>query len=839
MITIHGYLGQPADAARADCAQADLVVGSERALDALGVPAERRLILGPLGPAAERLAQLRDDEHAVVLASGDPLFHGVVRYLRRQGVACRVVPAVSSVAAAFAAVALPWDDALVVSAHRDDLPAAVEACRRHPKVAVLTAPGRGAPQLAAGLIDLPGPLPRWLVIAERLGEPDERVRVVEAARAVGLTDVADPHVVLCLAHHPDDPAGWDTRRGAPTQDGAERPSAAEAAPRDETRPGQGANPAATGAQSAGAPSVDEPDEQAALPTARVGQIVSSPASRRRAAEIDAILDSPTTWYDGPAVQGLPSAYAECDLLVSHLALGATTRILAPLLRDKRTDPGVVVVDEAGRFVVPLVGGHAGGANELARRLADGLGATAVVTTATDSLGVPALDTLGWPYVGDVAGVTRAILDEKPVRLVREYRCPLPALPQNVIDSAPGTGDPTTPQVVVTDRCADTVLAEAAAPTVVVHPPSLIVGLGCNRGTPVEQVEQLVATTLAEAGLALASVAALTTIDLKAGEVGFVQLASRLGVPLRDFPAEVLATQPVPTPSAVVDGHVGSPSVSEASVLAEGAHLVVAKRKSTDATCAVGRRPARGRLSVVGLGPGSRDLLTPKAVEAIRGAAFVVGYGPYVRQIRDLIRPGARVHASKMGTEQERTGAAIAAARAGESVAVVCSGDPAVYAMASPILEQGTEGIDVVIVPGVTAGLAASAILGAPLGHDHAVISLSDLHTDWDTIERRLHAAAEGDLVTVMYNPRSKNRREHLPRAMEILAGHREASTPVAIVRQAYRRQQAVTLATVGTFDPEAVDMTSLVIVGSRTTRLVASGGGEQRMITPRDYRWLA
>ena len=140
-------------------------------------------------------------------------------------------------------------------------------------------------------------------------------------------------------------------------------------------------------------------------------------------------------------------------------------------------------------------------------------------------------------------------------------------------------------------------------------------------------------TLAAHDLALDSVTAITTVDLKAGELGLLQLVKELGVPLIDFPAEELARQDVPTPSAMVEGHVGTPSVSEASVLAHGADLLVPKQRNSDATCAVGRLPVRGRLSVVGLGPGSRDLLTARAQQAIRHATYVVGYGPYVKHQR--------------------------------------------------------------------------------------------------------------------------------------------------------------------------------------------------------------
>ncbi|MBK7820657.1 MAG: precorrin-3B C(17)-methyltransferase [Tessaracoccus sp.] len=781
MIHVHGYLGELSDDTRALAEAAALVVGGRRHLADLGVGPERQVVLGALTPALERLGALRPDQDALVVASGDPGFHGIVRRIRMAGHQVRVRPAVSSVAAAFAAVALPWDDALVVSAHGKPVDEAVAAAKWHPKVAVLTSQGAGIGELAAAV----GHLGRTFVLAERLGEADERVRVLTAREATALDDVAEPNVVLILDGTPDTRALISGASFARTED-------------------------------------DEPV---------VGQLTNSPAARRHADQIDGVLGVASIRYDGTASELLPRAWAECDLIVSHLALGATTRLVAPLLRDKKTDPGVVVIDEAGRFAVPLVGGHVGGANDLARRIAEGLGSTPVLTTATDALDLPALDTLGWAYSGDVAGVTRALIDGAPVRVEKAHPWPLPPLPANVAVDA---GDARA-RIVVTDRVS---VSPSELPTVVLHPKSLVVGMGCNRGTPVETLRALLTETLAAHDLALESVAAITTVDLKAGEIGLLQLVKQLGVPLLDFTPETLAEQDVPTPSALVQGHVGTPSVAEASVLAQGAELLVPKQRNSDATCAVGRIPVRGRLSVVGLGPGSRDLLTPRAVERLRQATFIVGYGPYVKQIRDLIRPGTRVLASKMGTEEMRTAAAIDAARDGENVALVCGGDPAIYAMASPVLEQGTDGIDVDIVPGVTASLAVSAILGAPLGHDHVTLSLSDLHTSWENIEKRLFAAADGDFVVALYNPRSRTRLKHLPRALEILGAKRAPDTPVAVVQQACRKRQKVITSTLSEFRPEWVDMNSLVVVGSSTTKFVTTGGGTTMIVTPRDYKWM-
>jgi cobalt-precorrin 5A hydrolase/precorrin-3B C17-methyltransferase len=241
---------------------------------------------------------------------------------------------------------------------------------------------------------------------------------------------------------------------------------------------------------------------------------------------------------------------------------------------------------------------------------------------------------------------------------------------------------------------------------------------------------------------------------------------------------------------------------------------------------------RGRLALVGLGPGDRDLVTPRAIEELRRASVVVGLDRYLDQIRDVLRPGTRVLRSGLGDEEQRASSAVAQAREGHAVALVGSGDAGVYAMASPALAIAGADIDVTGVPGITAGLAAAALLGAPLGHDHAIISLSDLHTPWEIIERRIRAAAEGDFVVAFYNPRSKERDWQLGAALEILAGHRDPGTPVGVVHDAFRPGQRVLVTTLAETDPAVADMSSVVIVGSASTQIVAG-----RMVTPRGYRW--
>ncbi|MEV7064216.1 precorrin-3B C(17)-methyltransferase [Streptomyces collinus] len=554
----------------------------------------------------------------------------------------------------------------------------------------------------------------------------------------------------------------------------------------------------------------------------IGLISATAAGAAARDRLAAAWPDRTRVYEGPVGDAVRTAFAQCEQLVCFLATGAVVRLVAPLLSGKTEDPGVVCVDEGGRFAVSLLGGHAGGANELAREVGDVLGAEPVVTTATDAVDLAGLDTLGLPVEGDVAGVSRALLDGEAVALRAEVAWPLPPLP--VAEEGSYT-------IRLTDRLVETAEREA-----VLRPPTLVVGVGASKGAPVEEVLGLVRDALREAGLSVASVAELATVDAKSEEAGIVEAARRLGVPLVTYSAEELAGVDVPNPSDAPLAAVGTPSVAEAAALVGGGELLVPKRKSAAspamATCAVVRRPGRGRLAVVGLGPGARDLLTPRAKAELRRASVLVGLDQYVDQIRDLLRPGTRILESGLGAEEERARTAVEEAREGQAVALIGSGDAGVYAMASPALAEASDDIDVVGVPGVTAALAAGAILGAPLGHDHVSISLSDLHTPWEVIERRVRAAAEADIVVTFYNPRSRGRDWQLPKALGILAEHRARQTPVGVVRNASRPDESSRLTTLGALDPATVDMMTVVTVGNTATRDIAG-----RMVTPRGYRW--
>lgn len=532
---------------------------------------------------------------------------------------------------------------------------------------------------------------------------------------------------------------------------------------------------------------------------------------------------------GHLAETVRERWREVDAFVLFVAVGAAVRAVAPLLVDKRSDPPVVCVDEAGRFAVAVCGGHGDarrggarpGANALARQVAALLGAEAVVTTASDASGRAALDTLpGFVASGDLAGVGADLLDGRAPVVDNPLGWPLP--PGLVPGDGPG-------RVVVTDR------QEKPDPGVVhLRPPCLVVGVGSSSEATAADVEALLDDALRDAGLSADAIALVATIDRRRRHPAVVGL----GRPVRSFPAGALAEVDVPSPSNAVARAVGSPSVAEAAALlaaGPGGQLVVEKRRGARATVAVARRHhPLGQLSVVGLGPGHPSHRTPAASAAVRAAEVVIGYTPYLAHCEDLLSPAQRVLGSSIGAEQERAATALEEAAKGKRVALVCSGDPGVYAMASLVLERAGSppgGVEVEVVPGITAALSASSVLGAPLGHDHVSLSLSDLLTPWDVIEARLEAAGAADLVVALYNPRSRTRTWQLDAARHLLLRYRSPDCVVGVVADAYRPDQRAELTTLADLDVERVDMRSLVVVGSSTTRLVAG-----RMLTPRGYK---
>ena len=525
------------------------------------------------------------------------------------------------------------------------------------------------------------------------------------------------------------------------------------------------------------------------------------------------------------------------------ACGLVTRLIAPLLQGKDQDPAVVVMDPAGRFAIPLLGAHAAGAEQLSQRVAALLGATAVVTGSSGA-GRLALDGFGqaWGWRrgdGDWnALMQQASQPDRPVAVLQQ--CGLALWAQ--LDAAQG--------LELDAPVADLVISDGTGPGCRWHPPRLWLGVGCERHTSLALLERLIDTNLARLGLAGQAVAGLASIDRKGDEPALLALAAARNWPLRLLSGPQLAAVSVPNPSAVVAQEMGTASVAEAAALlaaGPGATLLQTKtiaRAETGetgaATLAVAAAesqwaPQRGELHLVGSGPGSLALLTPEARHTLSLCTVWVGYGLYLDLLEPLRRPDQLRLDGQLTQERERCQQALQLACQGVKVALISSGDSGIYGMAGLALElwlarEAADRPAFAVHPGISALQLAAARCGAPLMHDFCTISLSDRLTPWEVIEKRLVAAAQGDFVVALYNPRSLGRNWQLGRAQELLLEGRPATTPVALARQLGRVEEQVSLHTLAELPIEAVDMLTVVLVGNSSTRAEAG-----RMVTPRGY----
>jgi cobalt-precorrin 5A hydrolase/precorrin-3B C17-methyltransferase len=544
---------------------------------------------------------------------------------------------------------------------------------------------------------------------------------------------------------------------------------------------------------------------------------------------------------------LAALFAARRPIVGIGASGILIRAVAPLLADKHREAPVVAVAEDGSVAVPLLGGHHG-ANRLARAIAALTGGVAAITTAGDlHLGL-ALDEppCGWRIANPQAakGVAAALLAGEKVALVEEA-----GGGEWLRASGIGWDRQGRRRVVVTDRA---IMPDAD--TLVLHPPVLALGIGCERDCPAEAIIALARATLAEAGLAAAAVAAVVSVESKLAEPGIHALAQALAVPARFFPAaRLLAETPrLSERSPAAFRATGCWGVAEGAALAaagaDGA-LVVPKRRGVRATCAVARAPrpiaamaigrARGALAIIGIGPGDPAWRTPEASEALAAASDIVGYGLYLDLLGAAIA-GKNRHAGAIGAEEGRVRLALDLAAAGRNVALICSGDAGIYGLAALVFElldrapkPEWQTVALRVYPGLSALQAAASRAGAPLGHDFCAISLSDLLTPAADIRARLEAAAAADFVVALYNPRSARRSALLDEAAAILSRHRPPDTPVVVARNLGRAGERVRTIALCELAHTEIDMLTIVLVGSRRTRRLAAD--PHLVYTPRGY----
>lgn len=525
---------------------------------------------------------------------------------------------------------------------------------------------------------------------------------------------------------------------------------------------------------------------------------------------------------------LRELYARGLPIVALCAAGIVIRCLAPALADKGVEPPVLAVAEDGSAVVPLLGGLTG-VNVIAREIAECVGVAPAITTSGElRFGACVLNPPEGYALADLAQGKRFVSDL------------LAGASTRVDGAAPWLDDVALPR--------DTAAAHAIRVTpdawrgardeLVIHPRSVVVGVAADAVHAGEALAARIEAMLDAQGLARLALAAIVAPASAIGEPALEEAASTLDVPLRFVDGDF------------VDSDRDAPA-DAATLLGRALRVTHTMRAATHGlACAVASQPvdpatlgrARGRLTVLGLGPGAAAWLTPAARAALADATDILGYTTYVNMAGPF-RADQRVHGTDNREEMQRARHAFELAAEGRRVAVVSSGDPGVFAMAAAVLEALDEArdpqwaaVDLRVEPGISASLATAAQAGAPLGHDFCAISLSDNLKPWDVIETRLQHAAQADLVMAFYNPISRARPWQLDRALDIVRAHRAADTVVVLGRDIGRPGATLSTTTLGALRGDQVDMRTMVIVGSSTTRRFSIGNAREWVYTPRWYR---
>ncbi len=510
---------------------------------------------------------------------------------------------------------------------------------------------------------------------------------------------------------------------------------------------------------------------------------------------------------------LQAFYEEGRPIIALCATGIVIRTLAPLLQNKRLEPPVLAVAEDGSAVVPLLGGLSG-VNDLARQIAAALHTNPAITTSGELrfginlLHPPAELTLANP--DDAKTFTSNLLAGEKLKLngksnwLLQSKLPFADSGKLTITLTPTSRLP-------------------HADELIYHPQCIAIGID----KPDVNTHGEIEAVLAGAGLAKASLALLLAHEKDCTSPFLHAAASALNVSVRFVngasDARGLAVRSVEQPLELVES--------------SGFAIAVAKMPAD--VLFVGRK--RGRLAVVGLGPGTRDLMTPAVQRELEQAEDVLGYETYVRMAGPF-RVDQTIHMTDNREEMQRARHAFTLAASGRDVVMVSSGDPGIFAMAAAVIEALHEsdnpawhGVELVIQSGISAAMAAASRIGAPLGHDFCVISLSDNLKPWEIIQRRLALAAKADLAIALYNPISKARPHQLGHALKILRQFRSGDTPVILGRDIGRPAETTRVTSLSALTSEDVDMRTVVIVGSSHTRSFTRPYGGKWVYTPRWY----
>ena len=534
------------------------------------------------------------------------------------------------------------------------------------------------------------------------------------------------------------------------------------------------------------------------------------------------------------------------------SIGAVVRLISPFIRSKEHDPAILVMDAKAENVISILGGHKKGGDRFANEMASALQANAICTSDSFTEKRLPLDCFGEGW-GWKRGGNDFYWRKLMIRVSREQK--------NIIFQSKGSKiwhklqscsnySFLEEESEIFPENIDLYIGQEEKRGCSWNPPSIIVGIGCERNTDEKMLERAIKDSFFQNGLSILSISCIATIDKKNDEIGLLNLSKKNEWPIYFFSALELSKVKVPNPSNAVMKEMGTASVAEAAAILRGAEsgrLILEKQiyySNEDEFGAVTISlvefekpfaPHRGELHLIGSGPGKLEMLTSDSRRALARCVAWVGYTPYLNYL-DSIRSHDQVRIdSELTFEKDRCQHALNLAKEGAKVALISSGDSGIYGMAGLALELwldesiGSRPL-FQVHPGISSFQMAAAKLGAPFMNDFCSISLSDLLTPWNQIEKRIKSAAKGDFVIAIFNPKSLKRDWQLKKAFDVLLEFRKPTTPVAIARQLGRREESIKIATLETLAFDQVDMLTILIIGNSQSVIK-----NNRFLTPRGY----
>ena len=534
------------------------------------------------------------------------------------------------------------------------------------------------------------------------------------------------------------------------------------------------------------------------------------------------------------------------------SIGAVTRLISPFIESKKNDPAILVMDSKAKNIIPILGGHKQCGDGFANELASALDAEAIFTSDSFTERRIPLDCFGEGWGWKRGGTD---LDWRKLMIIQSKK------QKNIIFQSKGSRlwhklkgcsnfsfiDEKRYQ---TFEKINLYIGQENPKICSWHPPSIIIGIGCERNTDEKLIQRAINESFTQKGLSLLSISGLATIDKKNDEKGLLNLSKKNNWPIYYFSASELSKVNVPSPSNVVLNEMGTASVAEAAAillattngrLIQEKKIYYSKRDECGAvTIALVElsnpfAPHLGELHLIGSGPGDLRMLTNDSRQALTRCAAWIGYGPYLSHLESLRRHDQVRIDSDLTFEKDRCQHALDLAKEGAKVALISSGDSGIYGMAGLALELWlNERIDsrplFQVHPGISSFQMAAAKLGAPLMNDFCSISLSDLLTPWNQIENRVRSAAIGDFVLAIFNPKSIKRDWQLNKTVDLLLKFRKPSTPVAIARQLGRPEESIELHTLETLPFDKVDMLTILVIGNSQSVIK-----NNKFLTPRGY----